>query len=206
VRRRLLALVTALLLVGATAACGADQGGEGEAGAAAPSDGDRVPTSGGVPAGPAPEGIEGVEAFTIASRNHTQASLAYDHLPPAGGDHFPVPSTCGFYSSNPPPPELVVHDLEHGAVWVAYQPDLDDAELDALRELAAQETKLIATPFEAMDSPLTVTAWARQMPLDSVDDPRLRQFVDTYRDGPAAPEAGGACQGAGEPEVPAPSA
>jgi hypothetical protein len=99
-----------------------------------------------------------------------------------------------------------VHDLEHGAVWVAYQPDLDDAELDALRELAAQETKLIATPFEAMDSPLTVTAWARQMPLDSVDDPRLRQFVDTYRDGPAAPEAGGACQGAGEPEVPAPSA
>ena len=205
-RRRLLPLVTALLLVAAIGACGGDEGGGSEAAAPAPADGERVPTSGGVPAGPAPEGIEGVEAFTVPSRNHTEAALAYDHLPPAGGDHFPVPSTCGFYSSNPPPPELVVHDLEHGAVWVAYRPDLDDAELDALRELAAQETKFIATPFGEMDSPLTVTSWGRQLPLDSVDDPRLRQFIDTYRNGPEAPEAGNACQGVGDPEVPAPSA
>lgn len=204
--RRLLPLAAALLLIVTLGACG-DDGGMSSDGAPSPSGDEGIPTSGGIPEGPAPEGIEGVIAFTIPSRNHTEASLAYDHLPPAGGDHFPVPATCGFYgSTDVPPTELIVHSLEHGAVWVAYGPDVPEEQLDTLRQLAAQETKFIATRFDQMDSPITVTAWARQLPLDSVDDPRLRQFIDTYRNGPETPEPGAACQGAGEPEVPAPSA
>lgn len=203
--RRLLPLAAALVLLVILGACGGDAGGEASD-APSPSGNERIPTSGGIPGGPAPEGIDGVIAFTIPSRNHTEAPLEYDHLPPAGGDHYPVPATCGFYSTDVPPTELIVHSLEHGAVWVAYGPDVPDDQLDTLRELAAQETKFIATPFDQMDSPITVTAWARQLPLDSVDDPRLRQFIDTYRNGPEAPEPGAACQGAGDPEVPAPSA
>ena len=170
--------------------------------ALAPADGER-PTSGGVPAGPRPRASRASRP-SPSQPEYTEAALAYDHLPPAGGDHFPVPSTCGFYSSNPPRPSWSC--TTSSTVRSGHRPDLDDAELGALRELAAQETKLIATPFEDMDSPLTVTAWGRQMPLDSVDDPRLRQFIDTYRDGPAALGAGNACQGVGDPEVPAPSA
>ncbi|HZM29618.1 MAG TPA: DUF3105 domain-containing protein [Acidimicrobiales bacterium] len=204
--RRLLPPAAALLLVASLGACAGDGGGEASGSSPSPSGAERIPTSGGIPEGPAPEGIEGVIAFTIPSRNHTEAALEYDHLPPAGGDHFPVPSTCGFYSTNPPPTEMIVHDLEHGAIWVAYRSDVPEDQLDTLRELAAQETKFIATPFDEMDSPITVTAWARQLPLDDVGDPRLRQFIDTYRNGPEAPEPGAACQGVGDPEVPSPSA
>jgi len=206
VPRRLLPPAAALLLVASLGACAGDGGGEASGSSPSPSGAERIPTSGGIPEGPAPEGIEGVIAFTIPSRNHTEAALEYDHLPPAGGDHFPVPSTCGFYSTNPPPTEMIVHDLEHGAIWVAYRSDVPEDQLDTLRELAAQETKFIATPFDEMDSPITVTAWARQLPLDDVGDPRLRQFIDTYRNGPEAPEPGAACQGVGDPEVPSPSA
>jgi hypothetical protein len=207
VLRRLVAAATVLFLAVALGACGDDGAGDDESGTPSPSGNERMQTSGGEPDGPAPEGIDGVIAFTIPSRNHTEAPLEYDHLPPAGGDHFRVPATCGFYSSaDPPPLELIVHSLEHGAVWVAYRPDLDAAQVETLRQLAAQETKFIATPFEGMDSPLTVTAWARQLPLDTVEDPRLRQFIDTYRNGPETPEPAAPCQGAGEPEVPAPSA
>ena len=99
-----------------------------------------------------------------------------------------------------------MHDLEHGAVWIAYDPDLDDAQKSALSTLVAQQAKVTATPYPDLDSPLVVTAWARQLRLDSVDDPRLLQFIETYRNSSNAPEPSAACQGVGTPTVASPAA
>jgi hypothetical protein len=57
---------------------------------------------------------------------HVGGNIDYDQdlgIPPAGGPHNPSWQNCGFYD------ELVrdenaVHSLEHGAVWITYQPDL----------------------------------------------------------------------------------
>jgi hypothetical protein len=100
----------------------------------------------------------------------------------------------------------MVHDLEHGAIWIAYQPDLAAAQQDTLRQLVAEQAKVTATPYPGLDSPIVMTAWGRQLALDSVDDPRVRQFIDTYRNSANAPEPGAACQGIGNPEVAAPTA
>ena len=123
-----------------------------------------------------------------------------------GGEHFPVPGTCGFYESNPPTDELLVHDLEHGAVWIAYDPELDDAQKATLRDLVAQQAKVIATPYPDLASPVVVSAWGRQLALDSADDTRLAQFITTYRNSADAPEPAAACQGAGTPTVASPTA
>jgi uncharacterized protein DUF3105 len=199
-RTAALALSVTLLVVGA-AACGDDDspGGSGEAA------GGETTTSGGEPIGPADEGIEGVEAFEIASNAHTTANLVYDHRPPAGGEHNPTPATCGFYDSDPPADQHMVHSLEHGAVWIAFDPDIDAAEKDALRDLVGSEPKTMASPYEGLESPLVVTAWARQLQLDSVDDPRLEQFIDRYRASGQSPEPTAACAGIGSPAVPAPT-
>jgi hypothetical protein len=157
--------------------------------------------SGGEPIGPADEGIDGVEAFEVTTAEHTEDDLAYDHVPSVGGEHFPVPATCGFYEAEPPPDEFVVHSLEHGAIWIAYSPDLDEAQVAALRDLASRQAKVIVTPHDGLEAPIVATAWTRQLTLDSVDDPRLQQFIEQYRDGPNAPEPGAACEGAGEPAV-----
>jgi hypothetical protein len=209
VLRRLTCTALALLALGGTAACSDDEGDaatapleaddEGAAGAGRP-------TSGGVLIGPADEGIEGVMTYRVDSNSHTEEQLDYDLLPPVGGEHNPVPGTCGFYDTDAPPDELVVHDLEHGAVWIAYDPGLDDAQLETLRNLVAQQAKVIATPVEGLDTPLVGSAWARQLPLDSADDPRVVQFVEAYRNGSDAPEPGAACQGAGQPAVASPTA
>lgn len=200
-RRATVAAVCCVLLV--AGACGDD----GDGAAAGSDDGtQRRSTSGGEHVGPATEGVDGAQAYRVDSNEHTEEPLAYGLVPPVGGEHFPVPATCGFYETDPPPDEMLVHDLEHGAIWVAYDPALDDTQLTALRELVAQQAKVTATPHDGLDASLVVSAWGRQLPLDSVDDPRLQQFVETYRNSSNAPEPEAACQGVGEPAVPSPAA
>ena len=201
--RRWVPIALAFCALVTLGACSGDDDGGG--GGASPANG-RVPTDGGDATGPANEGVDGVQAFSVPSRTHTEQALEYSHTPPVGGDHFPVPGTCGFYSSDPPPVEYLVHDLEHGAVWIAYQPGLPDAELATLRDVAAQNAKVIITPYEDMQSAITMTSWGRQLALDSVDDPRLGPFIMTYRNGPLTPEPAAPCFGAGTPEVPSPQA
>jgi hypothetical protein len=199
-RRRTIA--AALLAVTLVAACGGDDGGSD--GTGTQSGGDTRTVSGGEPIGPADEGIEGVEAFEVASNAHTTENLVYNHRPPVGGEHNPTPATCGFYDANPPADQYLVHSIEHGAVWIAYDPSLDEAGKDALRQLVETQPKVVATPYDGLDSPLVVTAWARQLALDSVDDPRLEQFVAEYQSGGQSPEPGAPCVGIGEPAVQSP--
>jgi len=194
-------LAAALLAAAGAGACGEDDAGGEASGNAATG----RPTSGGELIGPAPEGIDGAQAYRVDSNAHTEEPLAYQLVPPVGGEHFPVPATCGFYETDVPPDEMVVHALEHGAIWIAFSPDLDEAGRTSLQALVGQQPKVMATPLEGLDSPLVVSAWGRQLALDGADDPRLQQFIDTYRSGGEAPEPGAACQGVGEPAVVSPA-
>jgi hypothetical protein len=142
--------------------------------------------------------IPGVEIVRITSNGHTQGRVDYDRHPPAGGDHNPAAAPCGFYDEAIPD-EYVVHSLEHGAVWLAYSPSLSAADLAVVRRLTRAEANVIATPHPDLPAGVAVvaTAWARQLPLDSVRDPRLGRFVELYRLGSQAPEGSTGCPPAG---------
>ena len=207
VMRRLVSVLIAVCVLGVTAACGDDDGGTDAGSEPSGESGSGRSTSGGELVGPADEGIDGVQAYRVDGNDHTEETLDYQLVPPVGGEHYPVPGTCGFYEpGTEPPDEMLVHDLEHGSIWIAYDPDLDEAQSTALSALVAQQAKVVATPLAGMESPLVVSAWGRQLPLDGVDDPRLVQFIDTYRNSENAPEPHAACQGVGEPAVASPAA
>ncbi|MGK2948313.1 MAG: DUF3105 domain-containing protein [Acidimicrobiales bacterium] len=189
-RRPLLALTLVAAL--ALGACGDGGGGSDDGGSASAG----VDASDDIAAaGPAEEGIDGVESFRIASRDHVGGDVAYPVLPPPGGPHDPVWANCGFYAE-PIRQEHLVHGLEHGAVWLAYAPDLPAADVSVIEELAGR-AKVVAAPYPdlADGEAVVATAWARQLRLDSVDDPRLSDFVVQYEDGSQAPEAGVTCTG-----------
>ena len=132
------------------------------------------------------------------SRSHVGGHIDYPGKhPPSGGSHNPVPLTCGYYDQQPPD-EFAVHSLEHGAVWIAYGPSTSASDVQVLKAYVKQDHVLV-TPYAAMSAPITLVAWEHRLELQSANDPRVKQFVDAYRNSRTAPEAGGACQGAGQP-------
>lgn len=183
---RLLALGLATAL--ALTACGGDDGDTGDGGGG----GDEA----NVVVGPADEGVDGVMTIRVPDNAHTESVVEYGLQPPAGGAHSPVWLNCGFYDE-PSPDENIVHALEHGAVWLAYSPDLDEDQVDVIHELARANAKVVATPYPDLPDGAAVvaTAWARQLTLDTVEDERLTEFVVQYQDGSQSPEAEVTCSG-----------
>jgi len=141
----------------------------------------------------------GTRSFEVASRNHVEGVVAYAQTPPAGGDHNAVWQNCGFYS-RPVVNENAVHSMEHGAVWITYRPDLPADQVDHIREIAGNESFVLASPFPGLPSPVVASAWGRQLTLGNAVDERLEQFVRAFRVGPHTPEPGAPCTGGiGEP-------
>ncbi|CAM3598457.1 DUF3105 domain-containing protein [Nocardioides zeicaulis] len=136
--------------------------------------------------------LRAVQTWDITSREHTPGDVAYPQDPPAGGPHAPVWLACGVYEE-PVREENAVHDLEHGSVWITYDPDLAIDDVERLAE--ALPDNGIMSPREYLPAPVVVTVWGAQLRLDGADDPRLALFITEYGDGHTAPEIGVSCQG-----------
>ncbi|TQJ31223.1 DUF3105 domain-containing protein [Microbacterium sp. SLBN-146] len=138
--------------------------------------------------------VEGVEEFENVT-THVEGTVDYEQTPPAGGPHNSVWLNCGVYSE-PQVNENAVHSLEHGAVWVTYDPErIQGADLDAVKA-KLPSSYVILSPFEGMDAPLTLSSWNHQLALDEVDDPRFEEFFNAHWRADDVPEPGALCSGA----------
>jgi hypothetical protein len=145
------------------------------------------------PAGPIDEsGLGAVEEFSDLETTHTEDDVDYEQSPPAGGPHHPTWLDCGVYDE-PVSEENVVHDLEHGTVWITYEPGLDEESVAALEEALPQNG--ILSPYDDLRAPVVVTVWERQLELTGADDPRLQLFIDEFGAGETAPEPFASCAG-----------
>ena len=138
--------------------------------------------------------IAGIQHFANLSQLHVEGRVDYPQTPPVGGQHAPVWLTCGIYDQ-PVPNENAVHSLEHGAVWITYDPQIPAAEVETLRGLVRGGSHRILSPYAGLPGPIVATAWGYQLQLDSADDPRLPQFIAQFEQGPTTPEPGATCAG-----------
>jgi len=143
--------------------------------------------------------LDAVKTYTV-TRDHTTDPVTYEQTPPVGGNHSPAWLNCGVYPEAVPD-VLAVHALEHGAVWVTYRPDLPAAQIDTLKE-SIPDTYMVLSPREDLPGPVVASAWGTQLVLTGADDPRLAEFITTYRQGPNTPEPGAACTGGSDGELP----
>jgi hypothetical protein len=150
-------------------------------------------------------GIEGVEILPDPGQGHIEGDISYAVGEPAGGPHNPTWLNCGIYAE-PVRVENVVHSLEHGAVWIAYRPNLSEDQVEMLREIVRQERRnrreplIVLAPKADLEDPIVLTAWRVQLRLDDAADERVGEFLDRFQRGPFTPEPGAPCtEGAGEP-------
>jgi len=152
-----------------------------------------------------PPGVTGAAAQALA-HDHVTGPVTYSVTPPVGGQHNATWMNCGVYDQ-PVPSERAVHNLEHGAIWITYRPSLPQSEVSQLRAFVEKQTMVSSaegapsrymdlTPYPGLPSPIVVSSWGFQLKVSSPADPRLQQFVNTFRASPKyTPEYGGACTG-----------
>ena len=136
-----------------------------------------------------------VTTATYPAGQHVAGKITWKENPPVGGAHNVAWQNCGIYNV-PIHSEHAVHSMEHGAVWITYRPDLPADQVRILETAAAEEFMLLS-PYPGLPSPVVASAWNHQIRLDGAGDPRLRAFIEKYRNNPqTTPEFGASCFGA----------
>lgn len=132
-----------------------------------------------------PKGPDYSVALPSLEREHIPDGASrpdYNSNPPTSGPHYANPANVRFYSQELPDEQLV-HNLEHGHVWISYKPDLSPEVIKVLRGFAGGNT--IITPRSANDFDVALAAWGRLDKFNLVDNivdkQRIRDFILRYQ-------------------------
>ncbi|MFE9697944.1 DUF3105 domain-containing protein [Streptomyces sp. NPDC006270] len=142
--------------------------------------------------------IEGLKSWDAAKldRNHVAGPVDYPMKPPVGGDHNPSWMNCdGEVYEKALPDVNAVHSLEHGAVWVTYNDTADDADVAELAERVKRTPFTLMSPYAGQEGAIMLSAWGKQVAVDSADDERVDRFFAQYVQGAQTPEPGAPCTG-----------
>lgn len=115
----------------------------------------------------------------------TLAPPQYNSVPPTSGTHSPFWAQCGIYLQAIP--DIVqVHSLEHGAVLIQYNPDIDPADISALEEFAREQgSHVVVAPNPAVVPYIALTAWTVRLEMSTLDLAAVERFwLDYANEGP----------------------
>ena len=129
--------------------------------------------------------IDGIKIEQYKSAIHVSSTqrVAYDASPPMGGPHDQEWAACnGVVYPVAMRDENMVHTLEHGAVWITYNPSTIAAgDLDILKGLVQGQTYITLSPYPTLDQPISLQSWGHQLKLSSASDPRVKEFITALR-------------------------
>lgn len=131
-----------------------------------------------------PKGPDYSQSIPILGRNHIAdgSTTSYNSNPPASGDHYASPAPARFYDRQLPD-EQVVHNLEHGHIWISYKPDLSPEVVKVLKGFAGGN--VIMTPRSKNDLDIALAAWGRLDKFNSEssgpDQQRIKDFISRYQ-------------------------
>ncbi|MGY1915639.1 DUF3105 domain-containing protein [Blastococcus sp. SYSU DS0973] len=141
--------------------------------------------------------IADAQTYEYEGGLHEDGPIEYEQSPPVGGPHANLWADCtGTVYDVDIRHENAVHSLEHGAVWITYNPDeVTDADIATLAELVDGVSYRMMSPYEGLDAPISLQSWGHQLKVDSADDERVKQFADlmTAKAG-EFPEPGATCE------------
>jgi hypothetical protein len=132
-----------------------------------------------------PDQIKGIKHVEYRAGVHVAAPqrVRYQHSPPFGGAHDQYWAGCnGVVYPKAVRSENMVHSLEHGAVWIAYNPErLDQAAVSRLAAKVPGKSYTMMSPYPGLDRPISLQSWGYQLKLDDPNDGRIDQFINALR-------------------------
>ncbi|OGF62076.1 hypothetical protein A2926_03275 [Candidatus Giovannonibacteria bacterium RIFCSPLOWO2_01_FULL_44_40] len=128
------------------------------------------------------------ETFSIEGTKHVPegTNVEYHTNPPSSGAHYGKAADWGVYDEELQD-EQIVHNLEHGGVWISYKPSIQPVVKEKLTNLVKNyRSKVILTPREANDKDIAVVSWGRIFEFDvatdgSFDEHVVKSYITNYK-------------------------
>ncbi len=119
--------------------------------------------------------------FPILGREHIPVGTfhpEYNSNPPTSGSHYAKEAEWGVYQ-NELPDEQLIHNLEHGGIWISYKPDIDPAIKVKLESIGNNNRgSVVVAPRAKNDSMIAVASWGRLEKLDNFNEVEIINFID----------------------------
>jgi hypothetical protein len=147
----------------------------------------------------AAKAIKGVQYKAEPKHTHVAGTVKYDTSPPTGGDHSQIWALCnGVVYNHQIANENAVHMLEHGTVWITYNPKtIKPGDLSVLKTKVEGVDRMALSPYKGLKTPISLQAWNYQLFVSSAKDPRIDQFVQVLRANPKTTPENASCTGSG---------
>ncbi len=152
--------------------------------------------------------VGGLIAFAVWASAKADENRPGESFPSLGGDHIAVGASHPAYNSNPPTSgwhyaqeaawgvhseelsdEQVLHNLEHGGIWISYTGIDQDTQTKIEDLVKRYPDKLIVTPRAKDDSKIAVASWGRLMKLDQYDEAKIVEFIAANKNKSPEPTA-----------------
>ena len=116
-------------------------------------------------------------------REHVSSKEYGGDQPPTSGSHA-NPVAWGVYDTEVRD-DQAIHNMEHGGIYVSYQPDLPQDQIEKLKGLLSapfsnsefKPTKIVLAPRQANTSPIELSSWRRSESLASYDQKKIEEYV-----------------------------
>jgi hypothetical protein len=116
-------------------------------------------------------------------REHVSSKEYGGDQPPTSGPHA-NPAAWGVYDTEVRD-DQTIHNMEHGGIYVSYQPSLPEDQINKLKELLSepfsdpnfQPKKIVLAPRATNKSPIELSSWRRSKTLASYDQTMIEDYI-----------------------------
>jgi hypothetical protein len=116
-------------------------------------------------------------------REHVDSKKYGGDQPPTSGAHA-NPVSWGVYDTEVRDDQLI-HNMEHGGIYISYQPSLPKEQVKKLKELLSapfsdpqfQPRKIVLAPRVENKSPIELSSWRRSEALASYDQQKIKDYI-----------------------------
>lgn len=129
-----------------------------------------------------PQGEDYSQAFSSGGSQHIAIGSPlpeYSSNPPSSGSHYPSTIKGGFYE-NSPEDQFIIHNLEHGDIWITYKSNISEEALKLIKNFAG--VHVVVSLREGNVTDIAVASWGR---LDAFNESelteqRIKDFILRY--------------------------